>query len=164
MKFLKPITITFLIFCASIAMAQKKGMDATKDEPCPLPKYKKGQTSAEVNRETMDYVMCQRLKKEKKDKETADRNKQRSIEQAQRKSAQDAEKQRRIDESKKDEQAAADRQRLARESNTNRTPRATPQRRDPHKDAQQRAREERQRLAREERAEAARKKRAADGN
>lgn len=151
MKYFKTIGITILIFSAFTGMAQKKGTP-TSDDPCPVPKFKKGQTSAEVNRETMEYVMCQRLKKERKDKEKIELNKQREIENEQKKQERLASEQQRREE-----------QRLERERNTNSPRQPSSQRHDPQKEAAQRAREERQRLIRERANEERRKKRAAEG-
>ncbi|RZL52778.1 MAG: hypothetical protein EOO93_22055, partial [Pedobacter sp.] len=65
MKLLKTSALLILIGLATATMAQKKANESGDDAPCPLPKYKPGQTSAEVNRETMDYVMCKRAKAQK---------------------------------------------------------------------------------------------------
>ncbi|TCC89244.1 hypothetical protein EZ428_16235 [Pedobacter frigiditerrae] len=148
MKLLKTSALLILIGLATATMAQKKTNEQGDDAPCPLPKYKKGQTSAEVNRETMDYVMCKREKERKMKEKREQANKQRDIENEQKKRDQEAAKERRLEA-----------MRAERQPNNN----SSTQRNDPQKAAAQRAREERQRLARERAAEERRNKRAAEG-
>ncbi|RZJ79138.1 MAG: hypothetical protein EOO47_11715 [Flavobacterium sp.] len=158
MKTLKISALLILIGFATATMAQKKVNEQNDDEPCVLPKYKPGQTSAEINAETREYIRCKQTKEKRQKDKKLRLKKQQDTENEQKRRDQEQDKQRRQEEV-----------RLANETNrqrqpNNTTPRPTPQRHDPQKEAAQRAREERIRLNRERASEERRKKREAEGN
>jgi hypothetical protein len=51
---------------------QIKAVAQQKNTPCPFPKFKKGQTSRQVNEETRIYIECKKQLKLKEDRERRD--------------------------------------------------------------------------------------------
>jgi hypothetical protein len=136
---MKKIIVLILLIGFQLNIVAQEKNDGKKI-PCPLPKYKKGQTSAQVKEDTRNYIECKKNYQSEKANKDDDMDKREKERERQREQAEQ------------------------RERNNNTPTQPSHQRNDPEKAAQQQAREERQRQARERAAEERRKKRERDGN
>ena len=60
----------FALFCSQLLFSQAKKPKAP--EKCPPPQYKKGQTSAQVNEDTRNYIACRKQVKEEQEAQRRD--------------------------------------------------------------------------------------------
>jgi predicted nucleic acid-binding Zn-ribbon protein len=81
MKYFKTSALLILVFFTHTIMAQIAPKKERNANGCPLPVYKKGQTSAQVNEETKKYVECRKIQlaREQEEAKEAERRRQEKL-------------------------------------------------------------------------------------